>query len=198
MSSNYSIVTLVPSIGVTFPYITVSNTLTISEVILVASVAIRAVPAVATSTHWLGGLDNAGPASLFMLHCTLTRRTTHPNACYQSLGIGLIRWKQGKMRNHQAYRHNVKFWKTTFYILNWFKDTKHYLFCHASKDVIHFATHFVPYSTYYILLTKMQFLYHESRNWWISEQASGWCGWRWMVLGHNNKRRPHQQPCISQ
>jgi hypothetical protein len=57
---------------------------------------------------------------------------------------------------------------------------------------------FVPCSTYHVLLTEINFLYLESRNWWISDQASGRCRWRWMVLGCNNRRRPHQQRCIPQ
>jgi hypothetical protein len=87
MSPNYRIVTLVPSVGAASPYITISSTLTITEVIFVAYLAILAVPKVATSPHWLGGLDNAGLASPSTLHHTPTRKTTHPNACYQSLEL---------------------------------------------------------------------------------------------------------------
>jgi hypothetical protein len=88
MSPNYHIITQVPSVGATSPYVTISSTLTITEVIFVAHLEIKAVPKVATSPHWLGGLDNAGPASPYTLHHTPTRRTTHPNACYQSLELG--------------------------------------------------------------------------------------------------------------
>ena len=63
MSPNYCIVTPVPSVGDASPYITISSTLTIMEVIFVAYLAVLAVPKVATSPHWLGGLDNARPAS---------------------------------------------------------------------------------------------------------------------------------------
>ena len=63
MNPDNHIVTLVPSIGAASPYITISSTLTITEVIFVASLAILVVPKVATSPHWLGGLDNARPAS---------------------------------------------------------------------------------------------------------------------------------------
>jgi len=78
----------VPSVGGASPYTTISSILTIMEVIFVAYLAILAVPKVATSPHWLGGLDNARLASPSTLHHTPTRRTSHPNACYQSLGIG--------------------------------------------------------------------------------------------------------------
>jgi hypothetical protein len=84
---NFRIVTQVPSIGAASPCITISSTLTIMEVIFVAYLAILAVPKVATSPHWLGGLDNTGPASPSTLHHTPTRKTTHPNACYQSLEL---------------------------------------------------------------------------------------------------------------
>jgi hypothetical protein len=87
MSPNYRIVTLVPSVGAASPYITISSTITITEVIFVAYQAILAVPKVATSPHWLGGLDNTGLASPSTLHHTPTRKTTHPNACYQSLEL---------------------------------------------------------------------------------------------------------------
>jgi hypothetical protein len=79
MSPNYRIVTLVPSVGAASPYITISSTITITEVIFVAHLAILAVPKVATSPHWLGGVDNTGPASPSTLHYTPTRKTTHPN-----------------------------------------------------------------------------------------------------------------------
>jgi len=118
MSPNYRIVTLVPSVGDASPYNTISSTLTITEVIFVAYLAVLAVPKVATSPHWLGGLDNASQASPSTLHHTPTRRTTQPNACYQSLGIGLRRLKQDRKRNHQAYRHNAKFCMTMFCVLN--------------------------------------------------------------------------------
>jgi hypothetical protein len=72
MSPNYRIVTLVPSVGAASPYITISITLTITEVIFVAYLAILAVPKVATSPRWLGGLDNARPASPSTLHRTQT------------------------------------------------------------------------------------------------------------------------------
>jgi hypothetical protein len=88
MSPNYRIVTLVPSVGAASPYITISITLTITEVIFVAYLAILAVPKVATSPRWLGGLDNARPASPSTLHRTQTWKTTQPNACYQSLEFG--------------------------------------------------------------------------------------------------------------
>jgi hypothetical protein len=140
MSPNYRIITLVPSVGAASPYITISSTLTVTEVIFVASLAILAVPKVTTSPHWLGGLDNAGLASPSTLHHTPTRRTTHPNAFYQSLGIGLRRLKQDRARNHQVYRHNVKFCMTTFCVLDWFKDTHHHL-CSIRMVVIHCATH---------------------------------------------------------
>jgi len=88
MSPNYRIVTPVPSVGDASPYITISSTLAITEVTFVPYLAVLAVPKVATSPHWLGGLDNARLASPSTLHHTPTRRTSHPNACYKSLGIG--------------------------------------------------------------------------------------------------------------
>jgi hypothetical protein len=88
MSPNYCIVTLVPSVGAASPYITISNTLTITKVIFVAYLTILAVPKVETSPHWLGGLDNARPAVPSTLHHTPTRKTTHPNAFYESLELG--------------------------------------------------------------------------------------------------------------
>jgi hypothetical protein len=84
----YRNVTLVPSVGATSPYITISSTRTIVEVIFVAYLEILAVPKVATSPDWLGGLDHTRLVSPSTQHHTPTRKTTHPNACYQSLELG--------------------------------------------------------------------------------------------------------------
>lgn len=83
-----------------------------------ASLAILAVPKIAICAHWLGGLENVGPVSPSTLQHTPIGRTTYPNACYQSLGIELKRLKQGGMRIHQAYHHNVKFCVTKSSVLN--------------------------------------------------------------------------------
>ena len=88
MSPNYRIVTPAPSVGDASPYITISSTVAITEVTFVLYLAVLAVPKVATSPHWLGGLDNARLARPSTLHHTPTRRTSHPNTRYQSLGIG--------------------------------------------------------------------------------------------------------------
>jgi len=106
----------------------ISSTLTIMDVILVASLAVLAVPKIAICAHWLGGLENVGPPSPSTVHHTLIGSTTYPNACHQSLGIELKRLKQGRMRIHQAYHHNVKFCVTKSSVLNSFEDTYHQLF----------------------------------------------------------------------
>jgi hypothetical protein len=107
MSPNYRIVTLVPFVGAASAYITISSTLTITAVISMAYVAILAVPKVATSRHWFGGLDNAGLASPSTLHHTPIRKITHPNACYQSLELGCQGWNKPR---REIIKHIVIMW----------------------------------------------------------------------------------------
>jgi hypothetical protein len=103
-------------------------------------------------------------------------------------------WKEGKMWNIQAYHHNGKF-AIPCCPLNFVLKYKPLLICHPSMNVIHCATHIVPYNTYFFFLTKRDIINIEWGKWWICEPARVGCWRMWIVLGHNNRRRSLQQPC---